>query len=385
MPANPLLDPGNRILGWSTGDFSLYGGQPSVSFDIVRANDRPAVDAPHPTSSPIDAAQPASADAADAGSPEIAAVAADISEPAQQFSQPATVSSSLSHDAPAGMTDAPPGVPTATGSSAYVSQPISVISDARHAVDGVAPTALAGTAASDALSVPVLQLASAHDAGIVSVAQSGLGGIAESSLAPVDHLVGQVPDAAAAAGDLVDTLAADTQPIVEAATATVAQVADDMPHVAQDAGTLVDTLAAATQPVAETAAATVAQVADDVPDLASDAGALVDTLATATQPVAEATLGTADDAIEATPPVVSDVFSGTDPAGGITTLVGLVDSEHGYDLGGASGDVVTAAASDSIVDVLASDVADSPLIGEAAHDVVDHPDPLDLHHGFGLG
>jgi len=312
ISASPLIDSTNRLLGWSTNDFSMYGALPATTIGAPgaapRLSDGLSVAAPaqpaHDTG--VDGAN--SAPLADLASPDaIADVSAGPPQPA--FSYPASspltdAGTSQPGTAQAIFADAVV-LPTGAGSASSV-LPTQLL----HAGDGVAPL----TASS--LSAPDLGLAGTNTA---------LSMLSSNTVADFTAPVFVLDDAS-----------------VEGLVGTTANVVDALHHVTE---TLGDHLVAATD--------TVGEVLPAVSDLASG-----------------------DHQITA-----ADGFTGSDPAGGVTTLVGMVDSADAFDLAHVGAEAPVLGSAGSILDSLVDDPSTDSLLGDAAHHA---DDSASDHHDDGV-
>jgi hypothetical protein len=191
-----------------------------------------------------------------------------------------------------------------------------------------------------------------------------LSGLAPATLisALAEPLVG--PNSSAGVLAAVEGLIADSVGTVQPAVATAVTLADG----------LADTVAATIAPVADVAVAAVAAAVVPVAEIAVSAAApVLDALA------AGATAGPADAALGAVEPALA----GADPAGGVTTLVEMVEAADLFDLSQAGTDATPVTAGGSILDTLASDTLGSALLGAAAdNDADDNGSLADLPDGL---
>jgi hypothetical protein len=317
-----LINPDNRLLSWSTQDFSLYGGQTPVDLQIGQA--RPAPDLP-----------PAEARTADAdivsAVPEPAAASAV--EPGTTVAE-AQQSSETAH---------PPDVAPYPGFAfdlAAIQAPVFQTPGAPATVSMLSPTLSDGAL---------------HPAPSSESATSPSGAPAPAILSALDDTSG---------------LVVTKVPLVTEAGAVVQDTIDFLT-------TPVDNLAHAVTPVAETvigpvAETVIAPVVDAVEALAS---APLD--AATSGPLAETALPLIDDQ-------VSDML-GADPAGGISTLVSLVSISDVFDVSdsGAS-DASAPILVPDLLDTLATDMPlGDALLGDTSHH---EDNPLgDLPHADPLG
>ncbi len=459
MLTPPLFQPGNRNLGGSITDFSLFGGQPALNVNIGRAGQRPAdVDPIDEAATTASAGGPAPDRVAPAGyAPAAAApvepVAGDISQAPPAV--PLILQAATAQGEPASAPEPLP-LPAAIGSSSVFTPPTILSDDALPPATGDTPASVTPI---DGVSPPSV------------VADLSAGGVGSSISAPLLDTVGTI------AGATIGSIDAVVAPAVDAAAATIDAATDDVGDLATDAVVAVGNVAAdaltatadrttavqdvvtqvvgaadaavadipvvsdivspvvapivtdivqpvtalATDPIADvatTGAQAVETVTGAVPPVVAAAADLVDTLATETAQVAapvtdtvattavaatgvvgdiaatavDMTIGAATDAAPvagpaAPAPTVTDLFTGSDPAGGIQTLVGMVQAADTFDLGHVDAPAATVGAVGSIVDALASDTAeDGALLG--GDDAAGHAaDLLDLHHGplGGLG
>lgn len=330
-----LIAPDNRLLGWGLTDVTLYGAQPEPGLTI-RPADQAAVADP--------AAPPVPAD-------DVAATAPGA-EPRLPYGGPSADDSatarSFAADAPAAL-----HAPAAPAGEAAASVP---------------PPVGSGTAVQPLVETP-LQAAVGH-----AIASPGAPAPAEAGgeAAGLAHALTAAPLASAPA------LAAAAPPlgdVVTAAGPTAQATVDTVGAVAHGAG---DTLAELASGLVETltgasaAAPPIPTVAEGIEGGGVAAAGLVgdatDAIAHATTTVGEAT--------------GLDGLSGSDPAGGVATLVDMVSTADTFALSHAA--APEAEAAPSILDALAADEAPPALLGDHAHDATDAAHAVDPH-GIHLG
>ncbi len=328
FPASPLIDPTNRLLGWSTSDFSMYGGQPATTIGApgTAARQSDALSVPAPRTPALDAG------ASTAPPSDTAPVAAIADTPAEQApafsysSYPAiAVSSPIpGHGGPAPATFAE-AVPAVGSGSASPVVPIT-----GGSLDG---SAVAAPLTAAVLSAPELAMGDATAAAMLS-----------SQAVP----------------DLTAPVLALSESVVEGLAGTTANVAATIDQLAQLDGTLgnatefaaggqlIEAVDGAIAPLVETVAAVTGEALANVTDLAPG-GATV---------------------------TAADGFGGTDPVGGVSTLMTMVDSADAFDLIPAGTDSPALTSSGSILDSLMGEHAPDALLGDAAH----HPDSSSADH-----
>lgn len=382
----PLLNPDNKLLSWSINDLGLYGAAITPE-TLAAAQDRQATPAPgagDPAARPGD--DPRSGDAIN---PQNATADSEIT--VGEVSADGAVAGSLASVAPAAappamqisMLEAPslptPGAPAefsgGSGSGVFVPAPVPPPTTA------TVPTALDAMGATpQSLSPATLPPATEVIGPVLSpIAQPVLDPVYATATAAAGALQPVVTEAAGTIAAAADTLQGVTQPVVETAVDTATAATEAVIATSTDAVEAVaDTAATATETVADTAAAATGAVADTATEVTETVtpqiSAVVGTLADTASPAAS-------DAVDAAASAVGDLLTGvggTDPAGGVETLVGMVAAADEYDLTQIATTPVAPAA--SIVDLLAVDV-DAPILGDIDPD--DQPDdgPVGL---FGL-
>lgn len=140
------------------------------------------------------------------------------------------------------------------------------------------------------------------------------------------------------------------------------------------------TLEAAHDPLAAPLGELAGHVLDAATPAADLLGGALDAVPSATGLVGT-TLDAVGHALEPIDHGPLDSFGGADPAAGIATLVGMVDSADAFDISHA----VTASATQpvgSILDALAGDALPAPLLGDDAHHDITH---VVDDHGIHLG
>jgi hypothetical protein len=395
-----LLNPDNRLLGSSTGDLSHYGGQldtgvvirpaapdtGSESLSGVALTAAGGVAASGITGAPGQSIAPAEAapTLADSGAGSASAL---LFGPALQPFEPIQISPAAVEGA--GVTIGAPGVPSGFLPGAGAPQPVlpaaSAMTEAVAPPPGetgavlpvlpgadaiVLPTAVAvGTVATllDAVEAAALPLVTGAVDGIsatVATAGQATGALAETLLDGVGTTLGALGDVAPPlAGGVVDGVTT-TLDVLGDATGPVAGPVFDLLGATVDsvgdvalplAGGVVDGLAMTLGAVGSGAASLVENVTGGVADLAGAAG---DSLAD---------------------------LPGSDPLGGVATLVGLVSVSDLFDLQTSEAPMPeTTAASPGfgVLDTLIDDLPDALLGGDHDAGLFDHLG--DTHHPFGL-
>lgn len=317
-----LIAPDNRLLGWALSDLTLYGGQPVADVVIGRAGTEGSATLP-PSALATTGAGP------DLGAPEgdIAASETTALLDAQAGGIPAPLGA-----APAPLIQIPPVAPAAAPEPPSVPQPVGAGSFVQSPVATPLQTVQANTpplaSAPPATSSAPSPIADPIPSAPVSIVPEGIAAVSQASVA--------IADAATPALDVVTTLADRADAVVADLTGPVA----------------------ATAPVVEAAVGAVAEAVNVVVAAAETLPATV-----------TAATNAATAAIDAVP---IESFSGTDPAAGLSTLVGMVESSEAFDI--IDGPVAPAETPQvSILDTLAADEAPSPLLGG----VDDADSPLD--------
>jgi len=414
-----LMNPNNRLLGWSTNDFSLYGGLPAVTIGMPQASlpggsfvtvPDGAAPSPAPVPPPGSAAavapddQPVSLDdGLDGGPLPIAPPTPTPAAPPMAAPAPSTQDFAPAVPDPIGSGSLVPFQPATplTGSAAEpAATPTGGLTGAIGASSFAAPVieapaaALAPVGATlagllvPALATPVLESAAADVTGLVAAPLTSLSEALPAATL-IDGLVGGTLPATTTVGAVEGTtaLADDTLPALDA---TLGEVGATVEALADTAATLpaADVVATATDTVAPVTAA--------LDDTIANAPTTLDTLDDTSARVADitsATLDTLDDtpaapvvdvatdavAAPLTAPVDED-FAGTDPAGGVTTLVGMVESADMFDLSQAGTVPDADAGGGSILDSLAlePELPGPSLLGDAAEDA--HDTTPVVHH-----
>jgi hypothetical protein len=408
MYSRIILNPDNRLLGWSTADLSAYGGQTDPQLTIswrgseapadtlqpepIRADSAPAhaqssvVSPPNaplgdsgpapiltgltsagPSPAPVHA--PAVTIAHPTAAPDAAAPVSSIAAPAGHLlpSDGAVVTAALSgnHGAPAILAD----VGTAFGAPLL-----------EGLGGGLPATSLIGAP----LAAGIFgELAQAEQ----RVADLTTSLLPQIGAPPIDGIgvdaVGAIP---AILSTTLDATLANTEPVH---TALENGLGDLLSHVDALAGSIVapaDALAQATGPAASapvgTAAETIVQPGlDAVAALVQPAAAAIETGLGAAQapidslagavanPVTATIADTAAPVEAAVQPVADAALGGTDPAAGVATLVSLVSTADAFDLrapGTGDSHIEPAA---SVLDSLAGELVPADaLLGDAHHD-----------------
>lgn len=425
MIADLLLRPDNRLLGGATGDFSLFGGQPTPGVTFARenaANSHVSIAAPA-GNAPVQAA-PATAAAA------TLSPAGSIDEvPAARNDDGGGLASAAMSSFPAATT---PGssaptlddlVPTALTSGGLVTAGLSALGLA-HSI----PTPSAATI--EAAPNPLAPAGGSFDAPTLDQLVPQIGTLT-ATVAPIagavsDLVDGATPVTQAIADDVVDPLANGVADAVDAVDTVLAPVADSVAPIVADvadiaspvtggvaavAGPAVSTIADVAAPVGtalgatvETAAPVVAAVTpavdpivDAVAPIVNAGGPVVDAVTDTVSPLATAAAPAAAPIVDAVQPagvvaqpaaeavtaVAGEALGGSDPEGGVQTLVGMVANADAFDMI-APGSASPEEPSPSVIDDLIGDVSEvAPLLGD--HDNAHDDDGPDLFGGHGLG
>lgn len=327
MPVSILIPPDNRLLGWSLSDLTLYGAPaPAGDMTIGPAADGGSI-AAAPATAPAAPAAPAPAIESDRAADETTALLAgdDLIAPQPSASPLLTPAD---HDISAAAA-ANPSVPQPIGSGSFLQAPVVTPLQAASADHGGAPSLTDGVAAA-----PLASLAA---------------GVAYS-----------LPHAA-------DTVLAAPAAVLASVAATETSVADVLAPVATGLSGVVTDLSPLTAPVE--ALDPVGTVDTVVADLGT----------TEISPAGTAVADLAGAALDATP---LSAFAGSDPAAGVQTLIGMMDSGEAFDLGHLNASDPVQAEGGSILDALAADEAPAPLLGDHHDDAVHSA--LD-DHGVHLG
>lgn len=397
-----LINPDNRLLGYSTHDFSLYGGQTSPEMRVARAD--PAPLAPQPGSGGQGAALSESRATPDlAPAPDLSA-ATDVPPPVPEIAAPPSPAAPLAPDlAWAGVNLAAPLVPAAAGSGGYV--PANFGADAAHTQPAAAPTqdnaplqpSGAPAPATEAMgfitttAVPLVEnfvgSATAAVAGTVALVEPVAESLLQEAAPPIEAATELVADTAALAAPVLDTVG-------EAAAAVTAPVSDDLVDSAASIVTptvdaTADAAAAAAAPVVEAVTDIAAAAASPIAPAVEAVAPAVEAVASTAQQIASAPLeaATSGPLADAAAPEVEDAregIAGTDPAAGVATLISLVSISDVFDVG------ESAPASDSapillppLLDTLAGEVpSDEALLGGGPHDGGGLDSPLTESLGF---
>lgn len=354
MPHFALLDPSNRLLTWSTSDLSLYGGQPTVTLGMSDAAAPGGAFVSLPTASATSAK---SADDANVGrtaidltspsAPEILPEGSGTTAPTS-FAGKAPAIAPVS--APAIATEPTPAVPGPVGSGSLA--PISGAMPLTTTADETAVSGL-GSIGAGALSTPILNLVGAAQT-LTDLAALPLN---SSFVAPV------VDFAIAGALDLVTTAATDAATALDGTLATAGTLLDGtvdalpIPDIAATVGPALATVAAISPTLDDTAAAVTGAAAGTLAQAAETANVITDDASSA------ATSAVVAPVVD----VVDTTLGGNDPAGGVATLVDMVEADDLFDLSQAG---VTAPITEggSILDALSADETPGALLGVAGDD-----------------
>lgn len=350
-----LIHPDNRSLTSSIGDYSLYGAQAPQDAAITRAGTE--------------------GDGADAASSDLAP------PPVESIDAGTTTAPVVSFggtDA-AILTDTP-----ATALQPFASAPVQIVSPVGESPMTMAAAPADSGAGSAPFVAPIVALTQAF---ATTTPSDGLAPSAAQTYdaVPPTALQDAMPATVTGAAPAIAVVAADTvsstpsMPVADLPTSLAAPVLDVPPIELADAlAPVVDTapLEAAVQETVALASGLTAPVLDLGEDVASGVSTAVAAMATLADTLA------ADVAPLTTALTDNDLLTGiggTDPAAGISTLVEMVSAADTFDLS----DAVTPLAQDSgsIVDLLAVDIADAPLLGDADHDGA-APDVDDAVHGI---
>lgn len=373
-----LFNPDNRLIGSWINDFGTYGGQGNTTATLRN----PAADGgelvPAASATP-DAALPSHIQAApldlSAIDQFLPAPASDVGSGALTAGMPGLVPAAAAAMPASAAQPIGEAVPAPSGSGSLAAfPPIHTVSNApsESTADGLVST---GTHALDAATQVAPELA--HDAG------DGLGsvlGTAGAAIAPVAEL------AATAVEGVTDVASATLTPVVDGvadvASTTVGSVVDGAEAVLAP---VTDGVASLTAPLVETATSAtdalvttaVQPVADVVESVAGAATPIVDAAAepvsavveSITDTLAEATSGPLADAGSAGLTASTDTLhdlAGTDPAGGVSTLLSLVSVGDVFDMHQVDdADDAATGGDTAMLDALAADMpVVDPLLGD---------------------
>lgn len=376
MIADLLLRPDNRLLGGATGDFSLFGGQPTPGVTFGResaADGHVSISAPDPSGTMSGA--PASVGPAGGlpGGP-VEGIPAAREDDAGALAGAATSPSPAAAIPDSNGSALDDLVPAALSSGGLVTAGLAALGLA-HSIPMPPP------ATADAAPNPLAPAGASFDAPTLDQLVPQIGTLT-TTVAPIADVVSGLVDAAApvtqaVADDVIDPLASGVADVIDTTvTPVVAGVADSVaPVVAGVAAPVAATIADVATPVVDAVADTVSPVAAAVEPVTAP---IVD----AVQP-AGAVLQPAADAVAT---VSGEALGGSDPEGGVQTLVGMVANADAFDVI-APGNAPTEEPSPSVIDDLIGDVSEvSPLLGD--HDGANDDDGPDLfggHGGLGLG
>jgi hypothetical protein len=323
-----LFNPDNRLLGASTGDLSLYGGQtdPAMALreaqsDTALVEDRDAASggqvAPSPAPGAVTHSNP-DFDSADSLSGIGSGTPSSFLITAPSAFSPPTAPTHIGNGSEPAVTILQPvqpvqpiegAVPQPTGSGSLVPTPETAAPSALAAtapvVEGVQGVDLPDTLVSTPLAnvLPVADGAAAIADGLVETAATVTGGT-----------VGVAADLASAS---LENAGAAVEDVTDLAGGLVPPALSGVEAVVDDSGTATGDLLTATGATAETA----------LDQLAATPAALTG----AVSPIA----GTAGDALTATVQPTTDSLDGlggSDPAAGVATLVSLVSVSDMFDL-----------------------------------------------------
>ena len=388
MPTGVLLDPNNRLLGGATGDFSLYGAQPAVTIGTARP---PAAD---PTLLTVPSSPAPAAPAAEVAPAAPSPISTDTPLAGESAPQAAAALALQSLQAPAAVaspTLAPQvASPTGSGSTAPIVADTALPLTARAADAAEPATAMGQGLSAASLAAPVLAGGEAVSLPSVALAPA-IAALGAPQLVGLDAPVGDVVSAGVARAEdatalldraVTDAVPSAVEPVIGAATPaidatvgpaglvtpaseTVAAVAAALPK-----PEAVTEAVAAALPEAEAAVETVTAALpkpEVVTEAVSGAEAVADVVAASAVAAVDKLADTGADAPGLTATTAGDeVLGGSDPAGGVTTLVSMVETAAVFEVGRPGEQPQAAAASGSIVDSLASDEAPGALLGDAA-------------------
>ncbi|MEH3039201.1 MAG: hypothetical protein PGN21_03925 [Sphingomonas paucimobilis] len=428
MIADLLLRPDNRLLGGATGDFSLFGGQPTPGMTFARenaANGHVSIAAPSANDAMSGAPAPVSAATSPPGAPVEEIPAAGIDSANAMASAPSTspVTAATPNSSAPALDDL---VPTALSSGGLVMAGFAALGLANSipvpppASPAAAPNPLAPAGASfdaptldqlvptaGALTTTIAPIADVVG-DLAAIAEPAMQAVADDVIDPlatgVADLVDTVDPALAPIVDTVapvvtgvgETIAPVTSGVAAIVTPAVATIAD----VAAPVGTALGTAADAAGPVVAAVTPAVDPVLDAVAPVVNAATPLADAATDTVSPVAAAVAPAiapivdavqpagvvAQPAAEAVATVTGEALGGSDPEGGVQTLVGMVANADAFDViapGAASAEELAP----SVIDDLIGDASEvAPLLGD--HDGAHDDDGTDLfggHGGLGLG
>lgn len=332
MPAPTLITPDHRLLGWALSDLTVYGGQPTAGVTIGRATDAgiPTSDAPavvdghdaHPSDPQMLAPSPASI-AGETGTATLV--------PTSLSASPGALSPVI-HASPLVSPDdhrasVPDAIGSGTTSPIQVATPLQAVAG-EHGGTEVDPL---GTA----VAAPAPLSGEAH--GPMSI-------VSDAVIAPVTAVI-----------DHAGTGIEQTIGAIGQAPLGLTNVAGSLDQAAHSLDDSLGSVGQATDAAVHAATATL----DD---------AVATTFSTPVAPLADLTLAG---------------LGGTDPAGGITTLVGMVHNADAFDLT----HVTTPEAASpvgTLIDALAADEAPHALIGDVAHGDAGDGGLVDHHLHLGL-
>jgi hypothetical protein len=354
-----LFNPENRLLGSSTGDLSLYGGQVDPTLAIREAGDGGL---------PVEARD---GDASGDISPATSSPAGDVAS-----AVPAGTLSEATGNAGAGST-----IPHLIASPLALSpgvSPVQFESGAAPIVTAWQPGVPLPTGAgsltpalANAAAAPPDQASAAPTDTLIHTAPAGAAMLAAAALAPVAAV-------APALGDLT------TAPVL-LATNLIEATLTHVENVAAEAGQLVGNLV--TTPLF-----TPPPLLDDLGDITSSVLGAVPPLVEGLSDVAGGPINATTDLLSATVSGATDTLddlAGADPAAGVATLVSLVSVADMFDLNPVGAPTIEDAADPglALLDTLAADgLLPDALLGGHHEDLgglLDHGTP-DLDHLPGL-
>lgn len=427
MIADLLLRPDNRLLGGATGDFSLFGVQPTPGITFAResaANGHVSIAAPSANDAMSGAPAPVSAATPAPGTLVEEIPEATIDSANAMASAPVTPVTPVTPDSSAPALD--DLVPTALSSGGMITAGFAALGLANSIP--VPPPATA-----DAVPNPLAPSGASFDAPTLDQLVPPTGALT-TTIAPIADVVSDLaavaePVTQAVADDVVDPLATGAADLVDATDPVLVPIVDTVAPVVAGVG---ETVAPVTSGVAAIAAPAVATIAD----VAAPVGTALGTVADAAAPVVAAVTPAVDPVVDAVAPVVNaatpvveavadtvapvtaaaapatapivdavqpagvvaqpavdavatvadEALGGSDPEGGVQTLVGMVANADAFDVI-APGNASTDEPAPSVIDDLIGDVSEvAPLLGD--HDGANDDDATDLfggHGGLGLG
>lgn len=408
MAAHALLSPDNRLLGWSTSDFSLYGALPAPEFSIGRSTAPDVASlSPHTLdgSGSAQAARATTHDVADAVTGSVSTESVPLTAVAQpQAFASAPSPSAATTSAP----DAMPLVPQASGGSLAPIAPASqTTGDGTPVSGGIASshplptkpvddlTAVHTPSLATLASVPVAMLiADPVVSGIMppfvaptlNTAADAISGVLGSAAGTITIAHTTISDAVSTVQDVVGTVTASIAPVADSIVAPVPlQAAED------GVAATTATVAGLTSPLISGVDDTVHLAATTPADLAVDplhtVDAVADPVVSELADVTTSSLGTATPIAEAATPAVTTAGDAIETAAipAATTIVDAAQTTTDA-LTDTAAPTIEAASTPaaSIADITAQDASfggTDPAAGIATLvSLVDSTDAFDLNH-----